>query len=227
MKKLSILGDFDPSKETHIVTNKAIEHSLQSLDKDLNVSWIGTSDISGNLLQISDGFLVAPGSPYRDMEKVIGAIQYARQKNIPILGTCGGFQHMILEYARNILGFKDAKHAEYDPDATRLFISQLSCSLRGRDMEINIKPDSIVSSLYGELSIKEKYYCNFGVNPKYLDVLKSGPMQFTGSDSEGELRILEYAENRFFVGTLFVPQSNSTPKSPHPIITGLIGAIVV
>ena len=67
MKKLSILGDFDPSKETHIVTNKAIEHSLQSLNNDLDINWIQTSDISENLLQISDGFLVAPGSPYQDM----------------------------------------------------------------------------------------------------------------------------------------------------------------
>ena len=67
---------------------------------------------------------------------------------------------MVIEYARNVLGYKDAQHAEYDPYASELFISELACSLRGREMELNLIPNSEVASLYGKLQVKEKYYCN-------------------------------------------------------------------
>ena len=226
MKKLAILGEFSPSSETHVATNSAIEHSKKVLEVDLDVSWISTDEISENLLKLFNGYLVAPGSPYKDMEKALFAIEYARENNIPILGTCGGFQHMVIEYARNVLGYKDAQHAEYDPYASELFISELACSLRGREMELNLIPNSEVSLLYGKLQVKEKYYCNFGVNPKYVDFIREGPISFVGSDSEGELRVLEYPEHRFFIGALFVPQTNSTEKNPHPLVTGLLKAII-
>jgi CTP synthase (UTP-ammonia lyase) len=226
MKKLAILGEFNPSSETHVATNSAIEHSKKVLEIDLDVNWVSTDEISENQLKSFNGYLVAPGSPYKDMEKALFAIEYARENRIPILGTCGGFQHMIIEYARNVLGYKDAQHAEYDPDAAELFISKLSCSLRGREMKLNITPNSKVASLYGKHQVQEKYYCNFGVNPKYIDFIRKGPIRFVGSDSEGELRVLEYPQHRFFIGTLFVPQTNSTKKKPHPIVTGFLNAII-
>jgi CTP synthase (UTP-ammonia lyase) len=227
MKKLSILGEFNPSSETHTATNDAIEHSKKGLGIDLKVDWVSTDEISENLLKSYSGYLVAPGSPYKSMAKALFAIEYARENKIPILGTCGGFQHMIIEYARNVLGHKNAQHAEYDPSAAELFISELSCSLRGREMDLSIMPNSKVASLYGKLKVKEEYYCNFGVNPKYIDFLKKGPVRFVGSDGEGELRILEYPEHPFFVGTLFVPQTQSTEDKPHPLLTGFLKAIMV
>ena len=93
-------------------------------------------------------------------------------------------------------------------------------------MELNLIPNSEVASIYGKLQVKEKYYCNFGVNPKYIHFIRKGPISFVGSDSEGELRVLEYPEHRFFIGTLFVPQTNSTEKNPHPLVTGLLKAII-
>ena len=93
-------------------------------------------------------------------------------------------------------------------------------------MKLNITPNSKVAFLYGKLQVKEKYYCNFGVNPKYIDFIRKGLISFVGSDSEGELRVLEYPEHRFFIGTLFVPQTNSTEKNPHPIVTGFLKAII-
>lgn len=225
MKKLAILGEFNPSSETHAATNMAIEHSKKLFDIELEVRWISTDKISKSLLALYNGYLVAPGSPYRDMEKAILAIQYARENNIPILGTCGGFQHMIIEYARNVLGFKNAQHAEYHPDAPELFISKLSCSLRGREMTLNIIPNSKTAALYGSLQVNETYYCSFGVNPAVIDRLKEGPLHFVGSDGEGDLRILEHPEHPFFMGTLFVPQTNSSEKKPHPIVTGLLETV--
>ena len=93
-------------------------------------------------------------------------------------------------------------------------------------MNLDISQNSKVASLYGKLIVKENYYCNFGVNPKYTGYINQGPMRIFGSDSEGELRVLEYPEHRFFIGTLFVPQTNSTEKKPHPIVTGFLKAII-
>jgi len=224
--ELAIIGEFNPASETHAATNTAIEHSKKLLEIDFKVSWISTEDISEELLKHFHGFWVAPGSPYKNMEKALFAIEYARKNNIPIFGTCGGFQHMMIEYARNILGYKDAQNAEYEPYASELFISELACSLRGREMELKLTPNSTVASLYGKLQVKEKYYCNFGVNPERNDLIQSGPISIVGSDNEGEIRVLEYPGHSFFIGTLFVPQALSTGKNPHPLVTGFLQAIM-
>jgi CTP synthase (UTP-ammonia lyase) len=158
------------------------------------------------------------------MELTLWAIRYARENKIPCLGTCGGFQHMVIEYARNVLGFMDAQHAEYDPYASNLFISQLECSLAGREMQLNFVPGSQVAAIYGSLSAKEHYYCNFGINPDYVDELKQGPLKISGSDAEGEIRVIEHPDHPFFIGTLFVPQSRPTSLRPHPLVTAFLEA---
>ena len=133
---------------------------------------------------------------------------------------------MMIEYARNVLGYKDAQHAEYDPYASELFISESACSLKGKEMRLDLTTNSAVASLYGKLQIKEKYYCNFGVNPEYIDLIQNGPINIVGSDNEGEIRIIEYTGHPFFIGTLFVPQTSSTEKNPHPIVTGFLQVIM-
>jgi CTP synthase (UTP-ammonia lyase) len=107
------------------------------------------------------------------MDKTLWAIRYARENDIPCFGTCGGFQHIIIEYARNVLGFKDAQHAEYDPYASKFFISKLDCSLAGREMTLNFVAESQVASIYGAVTAIEQYYCNFGVNPECIPLLIS------------------------------------------------------
>ena len=106
-----------------------------------------TSLIDELLFKNYSGIWVVPGSPYKDVDKTLWAIRYARTHNIPCFGTCGGFQHMIIEYSRNLLNFKDAQHAEYDPYASTLFISQLTCSLAGREMSLQFVPGSQVATI--------------------------------------------------------------------------------
>jgi len=158
------------------------------------------------------------------MDRALWAINYARENGIACFGTCGGFQHMIIEYARNVLGFKEAGHAEYDPYASSLFITELACSLVGREMELTFASSSQVAKIYGGTSAIEQYYCNFGVNPDYVSLLKSGSLKITGSDSEGEIRVIELPGHPFFLGTLFVPQTRSTAEQPHPLVTAFVKA---
>lgn len=226
IKSIALLGEYTPTYPPHISTNASIEHSRNLLGVDISAKWVSTEDIDPKLFEHYSGIWVTPGSPYKSMEKALWAICYARENNIPCFGTCGGFQHMVIEYARNILGFKDVQHAEYASYASSLFISQLACSLAGREMQLNFVQGSQVAAIYGGLSAKEHYYCNFGVNPDCIDELKRGPLNISGSDAEGEIRVIEHSDHPFFIGTLFVPQMRSTLEKPHPLVTAFLKAVV-
>jgi CTP synthase (UTP-ammonia lyase) len=221
---IALLGEYRPTFTPHTSTDTAIAHSRNLLGAAITATWVSTGDIDQELFAHYAGVWVAPGSPYKSMEKTLWAIRYARENKIPCFGTCGGFQHMVIEYARNVLGVKDAQHAEYDPYASRLFISHLACSLAGREMQLTFVPGSQVAAIYGELSAKEHYYCNFGVNPEYIQTLRQGPLRISGADAEGEIRVMEHPGHPFFIGTLFVPQTRSTPEMPHPLVTAFLEA---
>jgi len=224
-KSIALLGEYTPTFPPHASTNAAIEHANAALGLGIGHDWISTADIDSSLFERYAGIWIAPGSPYKNMDNTLQAIHHAREHNIPCFGTCGGFQHMIIEYARNVLGFKDAQHAEYDPYASHLFISELTCSLAGREMQLNFKPDSRVANIYGALSATEQYYCNFGINPDIIETLKQGPMLITAADAEGDIRVIEWPKHRFFIGTLFVPQARSTPEQPHPLVAAFLTTV--
>jgi CTP synthase (UTP-ammonia lyase) len=224
-RSIAIIGEYSPTFPPHISTSAAIKHSCSASGLDVDGIWVSTEGIDKTLFERFSGIWVAPGSPYKNMEQALWAIRFARENGVACFGTCGGFQHMIIEYARNVLGFKDADHAEYDPCASNLFITQLACSLAGREMELTFSPESRVAEIYSATSATEEYYCNFGVNPNHVSLLKSGPLIITGSDSEGEIRVVELPDHPFFLGTLFVPQTRSTAKQPHPLVTAFVKAV--
>ena len=125
--RIGILGDFNPEFRSHHATHHSLQHAAARLNLALESQWIPTPSIleSGGLktLETFDGLWASPGSPYQSFAGMLKGIEFARQHDWPFLGTCGGFQHLALEYARNVLGFQDAEHAEYNPDASRLMIS--------------------------------------------------------------------------------------------------------
>jgi len=224
MIRIAILGEFTATSKSHLATNAAIQHSRDALGIAIEGDWVSTVNISPPLFEHYSGIWVAPGSPYKNLDLALWAIQHARENGIPCLGTCGGFQHMILEYARHVLHFKDAQHAEYDPYASDLFISRLACSLAGREMKLTFVEGSKVAGIYGSLSATEEYYCNFGVNPDKMPLLTSSALRSTGADAEGELRVIELPDHPFFLGTLFVPQARSTAGNPHPLVNAFLKA---
>jgi len=227
--KLAIIGDFNPSSKTHVATNAAIEHSKSFLHAGILADWVPTDAIMANFPSIVDeyqGFLIAPGSPYKSMAGALEIIKYARLNNIPTLGTCGGFQHMALEFARNVLGIAYAEHAEYDPYASRLVVTPLSCSLVGKKLGINIiDKQSLTYRIFGADKIEAQYYCNFGLNPAYQAEIDRNGFKVVGSDADNEARILELRGHKFFIATVFVPQANSTTEQPNKLVTALISAL--
>jgi CTP synthase (UTP-ammonia lyase) len=226
MTRIAFIGEYDPSSPTHSATNAAFRHSSDRLKSEIATAWVSTESVEDEMFDYFDAVLIAPGGPYKDQNKALAAIRFARENGVPCLGTCAGFQHMVIEYARNVLGVADAQHAEYQPDAAEAFITPLVCSLAGRSMGLTFEPGSKVADAYGSTSATEQYFCNFGVDPARVETLKSGAMRVTGSDAEGVIRVIEWPESPFFVGTLFVPQSRSLPTRPHPLITAFVRAAV-
>ena len=225
MKYIAILGEYTPTFAPHVATEIAIRHSSAVVSKPIKGEWVSTQDIDELLFSRYSGIWVAPGSPYKNLERTLFALEHARKNNVPCFGTCGGFQHMVLEYARNVMHYPDAQHAEYDPYASTLFISRLACSLAGREMELTFESGSRVAEIYGSTSAREEYYCNFGVDPAKVGLLARSGLRISGSDSEGEVRVIELPNHRFYLGTLFVPQTRSTERRPHPLVTAFVQAV--
>lgn len=228
--RIGIIGDYNPEFHSHRATEAALHHAADRLQRSVVVEWLPTprlaSDGADALLNRYDALWCAPGSPYQSMEGALGGIRFAREHGWPFIGTCGGFQHVVLEYARNVLGFADAAHAESDPDASTLFVSQLACSLVGKTMEVHLDPASRVFQMYQRAMAQEQYYCQFGLNPRYQSILHEGGLRVVGVDQDGEARLLELPGHPFFVATLFVPPLTSTAEQPHPLILAYLKAAV-
>ncbi len=232
MLSIGVIGDYDPDNETHTATSDALGHSAMALGTGVDTTWVPTTAVGkaaeagdvAAVLATFDALLVAPGSPYESMAGALAAIEHARREGVPLLGTCGGMQHMVIEFARNVLGAVDVQHAEYDPYASNLFITPLSCSLFGRTMAVTVVPGTRAGDAYGTTSVTERYFCNFGVNPDVVDDLVGAGLVVSGTDEDGEVRIAELADAPFFVGTLFVPQASSSLVRPHPLVTALVAA---
>lgn len=225
--RIGIIGDYRATNPTHLATDAALQHAAAHLGLGIAVEWLPTPQIEREgdaLLRPFDALWCSPGSPYRSMAGALHGIRFAREQGRPFIGTCGGFQHAIIEYARNVLGFADAAHAETDPEASTLFISALACSLVGKSMHIRLDPASRVLAMYGRPVVQEQYYCNFGLNPRYQGTIHEGGLSIVGIDHEQAARIVELPDHPFFVATLFVPQVSSTPEQPHPLIIAYLQA---
>jgi CTP synthase (UTP-ammonia lyase) len=145
-------------------------------------------------------------------------VRTAREKGIPFLGTCGGFQHALLEYARNVCGLAGVENAEVTPDASEHLIVPLECSLMGHEEAVMIVPGTLAARISGPGRRTERYHCSYGLNEKYLETLTGGGLRFSGFDDDGQVRIVELPGHPFFMGTLFQPELHGNGAQPHPII---------
>jgi CTP synthase (UTP-ammonia lyase) len=224
---IGLIGDFNAAVTAHQAIPQAIQLAAESLDCAAEVVWIGTKTISNEPSAQLGNFSAlwcVPASPYENMEGALSAIRYARETGVPFLGTCGGFQHTLLEYARNVLGFNDAHHAETDPESEFALIAPLSCSLVEKSGEIVFKEGSRLKAIYGTGETSEKYHCNYGLNPEYVSLFDQTPLQICGYDLAGEVRAVELADHPFFFATLFQPERSALEGKTHPLITAYVVA---
>src|SRR5580692_6875893 len=225
MAKIGLIGDFDSSVSAHQAIPIAIRLASDVLKVDGSFEWVPTNEIVGTKrISHFDALWCVPASPYRSMEGALLAVQYARENHRPFLGTCGGFQHAVLEYARNVLGWADAEHAETAPEAKRAVISLLECGLVEVSDAIRLEPTSRIREAYGCEEIVEGYHCRYGLNPQFLSSMTSGSLMATAHDRVWEVRALELNDHPFFVTTLFQPERAALKGTPPPLVRALLAA---
>jgi len=168
---------------------------------------------------------VIPGSPYENVDGVLHAVQTAREQAIPFLGTCGGFQHMLLEFARNVCGLTAVEHGETSPDADELLLVPLECSLLGEEAGITVLADTLAARIMGAGPTTERYFCRYGLNHHYLAALESAGLVVSGRDEQGDVRIAELSNHPFFLGSLFQPELSSDATWVHPILRAYAQAV--
>jgi CTP synthase (UTP-ammonia lyase) len=217
--RIALVGDENGAYPSHRELN-----ALRGLlDEDVRTEWVPTAGDRVRALTDFAGIWLTPGSPYADDAAAYGAITWARENDVPFLGTCGGLQYAVVEYFRNVLRVPDASHAESDGRDDSNVIRPLACSLHGQERLVR----SVAGTRFAELVHDEPFvgmhYCNYGPGRDELQRLLDGGMVIEATADDAEAEVIELPANRFFVLTLFQPQIGSLAgRSIHPLVREFI-----
>ncbi len=242
---IAFVGKYLDLKESYKSLTEALIHAGANLDTDVQINWVDSEKIENNgakkYLIDCDGILVAGGFGERGIEGKIQAIQYARENKIPFLGICLGMQLAMIEFARNVLGIKDATSVEFDSNTknpliflidefidssgsrqVRTSTSPMGGTMRLGEYECNTKEGSKLREAYGGAStIFERHRHRYEANPKYRKALEEKGMIITG-ESNGLIEAVEIAEHPWFLGVQFHPEFTSRLQNPNPSILAFV-----
>ncbi len=226
MIRIGLIGDFNSEVKAHIAIPQTIQLASNELVMQVDYEWIATPLLERDVeqqLENYHGLWVVPGSPYSSIQGALNGIQFAREHDVPFLGTCGRFQHMMIEYARNVLRLPEADHAETNPASSLVLVAPLTCSVSEQNHTFILTPGSTIANIYGRNEVVEQYgICNYGLNPDFRPLFERSEMKITGVDTNDEVRIMELPNNRFFIGTLFQPERSAFRNIVHPLIKAFI-----
>jgi len=238
---VGIAGKYTNVQDSYLSILKALEHTAPYHGAKVKVKWIETTDIENGKISVEDamrnvnGLIVPGGFGLRGTEGKISCVKYAREKKIPFLGLCFGFQMAVIEFARNVCGVKDANSSEVCERGDAVIcilpeqeeIKELGGTMRLGGLDLIVKEKTLTHKLYGKTRIRERFRHRYNVNTKYLDALEKGGMVFSGfAPKKRIMQILELPGHPFFVATQFHPELSSKPLKPSPMFMGFIGACV-
>ncbi len=238
-------GDFVLS-DAYVSVIEAIKFSAYHLGFKARLTWINARDFEVDPHKVSmlknyDGVLVPGGFGSSGIEGKLRAIKYVRENKIPYFGLCYGMQLMVIEYARNVLGWKDANTAEINPDSKHLVIDimehqkkHLSEGNYGASMRLGAYPcvldkGTVAREAYGKDKITERHRHRYEVNQPYIKTLVQNGLVFSGTSPDGhlmEIAELPRGKHPFFLGTQFHPEFQARPLAPHPLFTEFIKAAI-
>jgi CTP synthase (UTP-ammonia lyase) len=226
MARFALIGDFNPAVFAHQAIPPTLTLAAEKTGRPVSWEWIATDTITDAPRQLAayDAVWCVPASPYRSMAGALAAIRFARETGRPFLGTCGGFQHALIEFASDVAGIATADHAETSPAGRELVVTPLACSLVESQGDITFTPGSQLHGLFAGGAAREGYRCNYGVNPAYRTRLAAAGLRFTGFDAAGDIRAFELPGHRFFIGTLFQPERSALRGLRHPLIEAFVCA---
>jgi CTP synthase (UTP-ammonia lyase) len=208
-RAIAALGDRNPAYLTHREIDATI--ALEP-----RIRWVATDDAR---IDGFDAVWVVPGTPYRDEDAVMAAIRFAREEAMPILGTCGGFQQMAVEYARNALGITGAAHAETDPEGETIIVGALACSLVGEERTVVPVAGTRLAAICGTEPFTGFHFCNYGLAADLPGLQVSAHAEDAGVEA------FELPDHPFYLATLFQPQVGTSERGVlHPVLQALLSA---
>jgi len=232
------IGDFTLA-DSYISVIEAIRHASFSQLLQPEITWLDSGKVEQEekILKGFQGIIVPGGFGSRDIEGKILAIKYCRENNIPYFGLCYGMQLASVEFARNILGYKDANTTEVDPKTKypvihimpdqekKLLERNYGATMRLGAWDCKLKEGSTVRNLYGKADISERHRHRYEFNNDYREEVEKHGLKISGTSPDGNLvEIVELENHPFFVGTQFHPELKSRPLAPHPLFVGFIQA---
>ncbi len=229
--RIALIGDYHPDTVAHAAIPCALELAANDLGCTFEITWIGTDSPMLRIqpphaLDSYDGIWCVPRSPYASMQGALHAITFARQQQIPFLGTCAGCQHALIEYARNVLGLAQADHVDSNPTTELPLIAPLSCQLVGASEAVKLLPGTRLALFYGKDEVQEQYNCRFGPSLQYQHLFDDGRMRIAGLDKDGQARAFELTTHPFYLLTLFQPERSASTKNVHPLIRAFVQAML-
>ena len=238
-------GDFVLS-DSYLSVIEAIKYSSYAQNRKPILTWLNSSDFEKNPAKLKelkkyDGIIVPGGFGSRGVEGNLNAIKFARENKIPYFGLCYGMQMMVIEYARNVLGLKDANTKEVNPNSKNLVIDIMESqkeilknnsyggSMRLGEYKAILRDGTIAKSAYETKEVLERHRHRYEVNPAFVADLEAKGLVFSGRSPDGHLmEIAELPKNKhpFFLGTQFHPEFLARPLDPHPLFTAFIKACI-
>lgn len=237
--KIAMVGKYVELHDSYISVNEALKHGGIATKSAVDINWIDSETLEGDanideILGDMDGILVPGGFGSRGVEGKIRACEYARTHDIPYLGICLGMQIAIIEFARNVLGLKNANSAEINPDTPypvidilpeQKDVTDMGGTMRLGQYPCTLNPESKAYQLYGASMIYERHRHRYEVNNDYRAELLKGGMIFAGTSPDSHIvEMVEIPEHKWFVAGQFHPEFKSRPNKPHPLFKGFVTA---
>ncbi len=238
--KIGLVGKYVEHQDAYKSISESFVLAGVAHEVDVEIEYILSDDLNADNVEATlknvAGILVAPGFGDRGIEGKLEAVRYARENDIPFLGICLGMQCAIIEFARNVCGWKDAHSTEFEPNTPHpvidLMEEQKKVAAKGGTMRLGaydcqLTEGSRVREIYGEDMIKERHRHRYEVNNLLRYKLLEQGMRFAGMNTATDLvEIIELPEKKWFVGVQFHPEYKSVVGKPHPLFRSFVGAAV-
>ena len=239
--QIALVGKYVSLHDAYISVVESLKHAGAAFDAEVDIKWISSEDITADnvaqLLSDVDGLLVPGGFGTRGIEGMMPAIRYARENGLPFLGLCLGMQLAIVEFARNVIGFKDADSTEQNPETTHPMIhimpdkdglTDIGGTLRLGAYPCVLDEDSKAYKLYGTKQISERHRHRYEVNNYYREDLRKNGMKLAGLSPDGHIvEMIEIPDHPWFLATQAHPEFKSRPNRPHPLFRGFVEASLI
>jgi len=232
--KVAVVGKYIELKDAYISIHESIEHAGFNLDTKVEIDYFKAGEFDVKKLADYDGILVPGGFGDRGVDGKVEAIKFARENNIPFFGICLGMQMACVEFARNVLGYKDATSTEFEKDTPYPIISlmeeQKGLKDMGGTMRLGaypcvLKDDSLAASVYGRTEITERHRHRYEFNNAYREEFEKAGMDIVGLSPDGNyVEVIEIKNHPYFIASQYHPEFKSRPNRPHPLFTGWIKA---